>query len=50
MKQTPPPAGERVYVATCDDGNSYGVAIQRDESGIARRTTTSVSISSRPAP
>ena len=31
MKQTPPPAGERVYLATCSDGKSYGVAIQRDD-------------------
>jgi GNAT superfamily N-acetyltransferase len=31
MKRMPPPAGERVYLATCHDGKSYGVAIQRDD-------------------
>jgi len=31
MKRNPPAAGECVYLATCDDGNSYGVAIRRDD-------------------
>jgi predicted GNAT family acetyltransferase len=31
IKRTPPPAGERVYLATYDEGGSYGVAIQRED-------------------
>ena len=31
MKRTPLAAGERAYLATYDDGKSYGVAIQRDD-------------------
>jgi predicted GNAT family acetyltransferase len=31
MKRTPPPAGEHVYLATFHDGESYGVAVQRDD-------------------
>jgi hypothetical protein len=29
MKRTPPKAGERVYLATCRDGEVFGAAIQR---------------------
>ncbi len=31
MKRAPPPAAEHVYLATWDDGESFGVAVQRDD-------------------
>ena len=31
MKRTPPYADEHVYLATCDDGEAFGVAIQRGD-------------------
>jgi len=34
MKRTPPPAGERVYLATCGENGVFGAAMQRAEGAV----------------